>query len=529
MSGITRPIPLSNDATGLQPESDGVAAILAASETLSGQIISTQSSNSNAASLDPTTCVQQIIANDDEAALILDSYQTHMSLYFPFVAISPGQTVHELKQAKPFLFMVIMTVGCRHDVPRQTALARKARELISHKMLLGGEQNLDLLQGLLVFIAWYHVQAGLGPQLSNLTHLAMALMIDLGLNKAVSPRGRPALGSMGYFRASDGQNTTERTLAERRVFLGILYVTTAVSIWARDMEPLKYSMYADECCRVLEQANEHANDEQLVIMTRIMSLVGKIKSTFSPEEWEPSSGMSAPVGICVKSFEAELEQLKTRLPTGTQAADFVSLHYAFLEVFLYEVSVNDTIASTRYGAFPVTRLKMLFTCLDAVKRFFEKFRTISPSLYFNFTYFTWSLAGHVSVVLSKLCIFAEDGWDPSLARSTIDFPAMIDEMQSKLRVAADLAEHSTRQPPQDRATLPFSVPELFKMFTHTLRGWKESHMYKTSQLGQQSQATIPTPSGTDALPSAEWDDGFLNSWDGNLFDFIDSDYWPQLT
>lgn len=86
------------------------------------------------------------------------------------------------------------------------------------------------------------------------------------------------------------------------------------------MDPIKYSTYADECCRVLAQANEYPSDEQLVIMIRIMGLVGRIKSTFSAEEWESSSGMSAPVGICVKSFEAELEQLKSGLPTSTYIA-----------------------------------------------------------------------------------------------------------------------------------------------------------------------------------------------------------------
>ncbi|KAK5036693.1 hypothetical protein LTS07_002421 [Exophiala sideris] len=184
----------------------------------------------------------------------------------------------------------------------------------------------------------------------------MALMIDLGLNKAISPRGKTALGSMAYFRPPDRQSSTERTLEERRAFLGVLYVTSS--------------------------------------------------------------------------------------------QEFLSLHYSFLQVFLYEVAVHDTIANTGYGALPMTRLKMLFTCLDVVKQFFENFGAISPAHYFNFTYFTWSLAGHVSVVLSKLCIFSGDSWDPNFARSTIDFPAMVHEMQEKLKQAAALAEQSVRHTPQ---------------------------------------------------------------------------------
>ncbi len=54
----------------------------------------------------------------------------------------------------------------------------------------------------------------------------MALVTDLGLHKSVSLRFIPALGSMGYFGAPDPQGSTERTLEERRAFLGGIYVTT---------------------------------------------------------------------------------------------------------------------------------------------------------------------------------------------------------------------------------------------------------------------------------------------------------------
>lgn len=177
----------------------------------------------------------------------------------------------------------------------------------------------------------------------------------------------------------------------------------------------------------------------------------------------------------------------------------------------------------------MTRLKMLFTCLEAVQQFFDKFGAISPALFFDFTYFTWSLAGHVSVVLSKLCLFTGDGWDPNFARSTIDFPAMVDQIGVKLKEATDVAEQSMRQKHPDPTSLPLDIPHLFKMFTHTLRQWKDSHMHKSSQLRPQSQqTTMPSPSGADALPATAWDDEFLASWTGNPFDFLDSDNWPQV-
>ncbi|KAK4941827.1 hypothetical protein LTR10_018303 [Elasticomyces elasticus] len=404
----SKPDRISNDVTSLQPKSDGVAAILAASETIGGSYLSTPPANSIAALLDPITCVQQVIKDDDEAALILDAYQTHMSLYLPFVAIPVGQTVHELKQLKPFLFMVIMTVSCPGRSRPTTEQFHPPSDGLNDR-------------------SWFEQS-----------------------HKPTRQNSARVNGILQAARSSEfhGTNAGGEESLPRSPLCDFQRKSGGVSIWARDMDHVKYSRYADECCRVLEQTKEYPSDEHLVVMIRIMSLCNRIRSTFSPEESEPSSGMSAPVGVCVKSFEAELEQLKTKLPTGTQSAEFLSLHYSFLQVFLYEVAVHDTIANTGYGALPMTRLKMLFTCLDVVKQFFENFGAISPAHYFNFTYFTWSLAGHVSVVLSKLCIFSGDSWDPNFARSTIDFPAMVHEMQEKLKQAAALAEQSVRHTPQ---------------------------------------------------------------------------------
>lgn len=138
----------------LERKLDGVTAILSASERIAGSTVPNQITVPNPAFLDPVICVQQVIKDDREAALILDTFRNDLSPHFPFIVVSSAQTVTELRQFKPFLFMSIMTVGCRHDVTRQTALARKLRELIGHKTLLMGERSLDLLQAFLVLLAW---------------------------------------------------------------------------------------------------------------------------------------------------------------------------------------------------------------------------------------------------------------------------------------------------------------------------------------------------------------------------------------
>lgn len=77
-----------------------------------------------------------------------------MAPLFPFVVILPSMTFIELRDKKPFLLLAILMLGFRHDQVRQTAIAKKIREIISYNVLIKGEQSLDILQCLLVYLNW---------------------------------------------------------------------------------------------------------------------------------------------------------------------------------------------------------------------------------------------------------------------------------------------------------------------------------------------------------------------------------------
>ncbi|KAK5452023.1 hypothetical protein LTS15_007746 [Exophiala xenobiotica] len=516
----------ASDVARLERKLDGVAAVLAASKRVGSSLLPNQLSISDSTVLSPSDHVGQIL-KDNEELLILNAFRKDLGQHFPFVVIPPHMTPDDLKDAKPFLFMTVMTVGCRHDVERQSALAQKVREVVSHRMIVGGEQSLDILQGLLIYLAWLQVHFHLGSQLCNLTHLAMSVVSDLGLNKNVQQRLMGTFGTLKYFRPPERQ-IPKRSLDERRAFLGCFYVSTMVSVNARDFEPIRYSSYADECCRTLEERAEYPCDKYLVNLVRIMYMGSKIARSFTQDEWDVSSGLSAPVGAYVRALDAEMQNLKAALPSGTLFADILWLHYFFVEILLYEVAVHDSIGSAGYSDFSMTRLKMLFTCLNSTKSFFEKWHALPTSAYFDFTYFQWSLMGHASVVLAKLCLFSGEGWDSNYARDTFDFCATVDTVMIKMNEAKTLAEHSAVQLPRDPNTLPWGVPQMFQDFTPRLQQWKELHKYKAAQILQGQQPQVLSSVVADDLPSVTAHDEFLFPGGSSLVDFLDDSFWPQL-
>lgn len=85
---------------------------------------------------------------------MLENFQTEVNPLFPFVVIPSGIVFKDLKEKKPYLILSILMVACRNDQARRRMIAQKIREIISYNILVKGEQSLDILQGLLVYVNW---------------------------------------------------------------------------------------------------------------------------------------------------------------------------------------------------------------------------------------------------------------------------------------------------------------------------------------------------------------------------------------
>ena len=78
----------------------------------------------------------------------------HMSTYFPFVIIPDEATILSMSQDRPFLCLAALAAATSSEKLIQKSLEQSFRVAILQKVMLDGERNLDLLNGLLVYIAW---------------------------------------------------------------------------------------------------------------------------------------------------------------------------------------------------------------------------------------------------------------------------------------------------------------------------------------------------------------------------------------
>ncbi len=150
-----------------------------------------------------------------------------MSPLFPFVLIPEGTIPAQLQATKPFLFSVIRMVTSMDNMGSMKLQMYRIMQHLSEYMLLRSERSLDLLQGLLVILGWYHHHCLMHAQMNNLMHLAISLLADLGLNR------HPSLAERTKLMVLNPPEPKPRTNEERRVLLGVWYMSSWFVFLAR--------------------------------------------------------------------------------------------------------------------------------------------------------------------------------------------------------------------------------------------------------------------------------------------------------
>ena len=161
-----------------------------------------------------------------KAQEFLNVYRTQ-SHCFPFVYIPPHISVHTLSSERPFLFLSILYMGSYHESALQRPIDEYLRQVLSSKVIVEGEISMDTLQGLLVFLAWYHFCfRPARAQIHQFAQLAASMAEDLALNK---PGRKPSTNFLS--RSVDTPLALLQfpysELELKRTYLGCYYLTSA--------------------------------------------------------------------------------------------------------------------------------------------------------------------------------------------------------------------------------------------------------------------------------------------------------------
>ncbi|KAK2613327.1 hypothetical protein N8I77_000248 [Diaporthe amygdali] len=372
-----------------------------------------------------------------EAERALNIYRSLYAPYFPFITIPVMATAYDLYEKTPFLFRTIVSVAAPQSPTTQADYKVWFRHYIAEHVVINNERRLEILQALLVHMAWGDFHFFIDSQATNFIQLAVALVIDLGLN-----RWPLDFGKASFLLIKDAASHTgikkfwnkTHTLDEMRAALGTFYVTSLLSALFRRHNPMTYSSYLTKCCDEIEQAREYDSDSFLVTLVKIQQLLGRAAEIIPHGDDEASRRVNyAPIHMALTVIRKELDALVRQQPPEVECNSLLWTHYHGTICRLYEpvIYIRSTSAATGYDAGDAnSRTSALWACLGSARDFFSAFMAIPPQnlvcMPFQSAHFSFAI-----VTASRLLFLGDEAasannprdpdWVVSVARDHLNF------------------------------------------------------------------------------------------------------------
>jgi hypothetical protein len=264
----------------------------------------------------------------------MDSDETLLSIYtnqlfprFPFIVIPDGTTPQQMQADRPALMKAIRVVASIRQLRSMREQMGAIVQHFSHAVFTRFERSLDLLQGILVILGYYHYFCLSHAHFSNLLHLAFSLVGDMDL--ITCPVSQESGNQLPLMRTKERK---ARTNEEKRTLVGVWYMgskyvrhtdlkisswppTNSAAFVANLLGPVRYTAYLDQSLKELEGTAEYETDQLVVQLVRIQHLTDKIFHFHGRDQLvdELHEIPKAPTAACLETFQMQLDTLRSTL------------------------------------------------------------------------------------------------------------------------------------------------------------------------------------------------------------------------
>ncbi|KAH8893588.1 hypothetical protein GQ53DRAFT_626427, partial [Thozetella sp. PMI_491] len=341
--------------------------------------------------------INRAIITPDLAQGLLDSFRIHAVRQFPFVTIPADASLETVRSQTPFLFLAIMATMMCDNPFLQHKLGDEILQHAFQKMFSGTDKSLELLQGLLVYTAWYcHFYHRDKHHELLMSQFCVTLAHDLGLDRG---KKRQADQLVQCERPPDTELSGSLANAQMRAYLGSYCVSCAAASVLRKRTAISYTKYMDYCCRSLAQLREYETDALIPYFVRSVEISRRVFDTFSYDDPQNSEVRGEfLVRLSSDTFLRELDGLKQEVSSNLKMNTFLELELHIIRVIIDEAALHTELWDCEEDAHPtadgsllhVTRAKMLSRSLASCRDFILTFLSYQNQDLFYLTIFGYS-------------------------------------------------------------------------------------------------------------------------------------------
>ena len=403
----------------------------------------------------PEALISQGILSPEDIDSYLGRFR-EMSSFFPFVTISHDATVYGMLQDRPLVLHAVLAVAASSEVHLQKALEKSFKELMLRKLVVEAQKSLDLLQSILICMAWGHFFNVPKRDISyQLLQMAFGLCVDLGLNltPAVAIQEKAGLHLDHYKQSRDGEDGRFWSREARRAFLGCYYLSTMNCwIWAKP-KTVEYSEYILQCAKSISENPEYTTDELVLPLIQLQAIGDEYHEALRLTRGEIYSQTHLDrISTHLRSFQKRIADLKSTLTVTAASSTVVQLALNFALAYTYEQDLISPFISTgRLKASGHTidpmsnpidspsRINILIDCLAASVKCFDLFLAIPAGSYRFLSTSQWSALTFSIAIAYRLSIGTPriPMWDVQMARETV-------KLEHYLAVLCERVQDETR-------------------------------------------------------------------------------------
>ncbi|KAL2695180.1 hypothetical protein AAEP93_003933 [Penicillium crustosum] len=405
----------------------------------------------------------------------LDFFRSRMLPYFPFINLTPDMTSSYLRQNRPFLFQAIYTVTI-FSTQEKLIQVEELKRVLFTSALLEVQSNIDLLLGLLTYLAW-STDAFLGKAdlVSRLMMLAISLVYDLRLFKPSSPDVQVMMsitqGRDDDITQSSNDQMPDGLLEKQRALLACFVLSSNVSSHLGRQDAIRWTPQMEEALRVITLSKSCPADELFVFQVRLQLLKQRADYVRQQDETDCTRTGTAPAAASGPRFLylKTLRQIISAAVADTFAwgQPRFAMQTSSIHTFSQSGQIGDSGTLLDFQ-----RLECLWQSVENIKSWLDEFYKIPCSKLVGQPFHFWSQMILSVTLLKYLSTLKDPEWDCEAVRSTVDLTSTMDCMVQKL-------DQSSKEP---ELQCDDHLLKLLSKLLTKCRLWAEARWSMASQL-----------------------------------------------
>ncbi|KAK7917118.1 hypothetical protein PG985_010726, partial [Apiospora marii] len=404
---------LDNDSTMISASSSGGGATFSS-------ISSPGSSMGTASSISLTTLGIQPQFNLGSAQKLLDGFGDTLT-FCPLVILPEGANVKSMASQSPFLLLAVLAAAsCSSSLSGFNLYDDEFRKVLGLKFVTSGERSLELLQGLLVYNAWYpfHLRPN-DRRTFQYLRMAVDVVHDLGLDDEATFADRLESGV--------GPEDLERF----RTFIACFYIASVkLRIWGKPAI-LPHSSWIATCCDFVEKWSHSHQDHVLVWLCRLQSIHDGMMELRASCNRDANNHNRHQHSLIQLGLEAQLREWQARMPDHVSAMPTVKMSslYADMQVAACPLLMPHRQKAEKPDAMSLDPTKLMGTA-HTLCEFLDQVLTLEPSVLDRFSAVEWAHLTVAVILVVKLSFPVETCplFDAAQARSALQSGAYLEKL-----------------------------------------------------------------------------------------------------